>query len=79
MPYTGVVNGRDFIKRVRELGRERGVPVRADAKRGKGSHLTLYYGARKTIVKDRRKELGPGLLASMLRQLGIDRNDFERR
>ena len=73
------MNGREFIKRVREHGRERGVTVRVDAKRGKGSHVTLYYGARKTIVKDRREELGAGLLASMLRQLGLDRDDIERR
>ena len=73
------MNGREFIKRVRERGRERGVTVRVDAKRGKGSHVTLYYGARKTIVKDRREDLGAGLLASMLRQLGLDRDDIERR
>ena len=54
------VNGREFIKRVEELGRKRGVVVSTDSKRGKGSHTTLYYGTHKTIVKDRRKELGPG-------------------
>ena len=79
MPYAGMVDGRSFIKQVRRLGRERGVAVRVDAKRGKGSHVTLYYGDRKTVVKGRRKELGAGLLASMLRQLGIDRDDFEGR
>ena len=35
----------------------------------------LHYGDRKTIVKDRRKELGPGLLAAMLRQLGLADRD----
>lgn len=50
--------------------------MRLDAERGKGSHVTLYYGSRKTIVKDRRKELGPGLLSSMLRDLGLERADF---
>lgn len=54
------MTGRQFINRVHEIGRERNVPVRVDAKRGKGSHVTLYYGTRKTIVKDRRKELAPG-------------------
>ena len=65
------MKGREFIDRVAEVGRQRGVPVRVDMKRGKGSHLTLHYGGRKTIVKDRRKELGPGLLAAMLRQLEL--------
>ncbi|MDE0005381.1 MAG: type II toxin-antitoxin system HicA family toxin [Rhodospirillaceae bacterium] len=70
------MKGREFIARVFELGRQRGVSVRTDAKRGKGSHITLYYGVRKTIVKDRRKEIGTGLLSSMLRQLGLERADF---
>ncbi len=70
------VRGKAFIERVAELGRERGVPVRLDAKRGKGSHATLYYGNRKTVVKDRRKDIGPGLLAAMIRRLDLDPNDF---
>ena len=36
----------------------------------------LYYGDRKTVVKDRRKEIGPGLLAAMTRQLGLDAGDL---
>ncbi len=72
------MNGRDFIERVFGIGRERGVPVRIDTERGKGSHVTLYYGSRFTIVKDRRKDIGPGLLSSMIRQLGLARRDFER-
>ncbi len=43
--------------------------------RGKGSHGTLYYGDRYTVLKDRRKELSPGLLAAMLTQLGLARED----
>ena len=43
---------------------------------GAGSHGTLYAGKRKTTVKDRRKEIGKGLLAKMLADLGIDRDDF---
>ena len=70
------MNGQRFIDRVRKIGRERGVAVRTDRKRGKGSHRTLYYGTRKTIVKDRRKELGRGLLSAMIRQLGLTTRDF---
>ena len=62
--------------RIEELGRKRGVAVKVDFKRGKGSHITLYYGIHKTIVKDRRKELGPGLLSKMVRDLGLDRRDL---
>lgn len=70
------VKGREFIELVRKVGRERGVPVRIDTKRGKGSHITVYYGARKTVVKDRRKELRPGLLSAMVRQLGLANDDL---
>ena len=40
--------------------------------RGKGSHGTLYYGSGMTTIKDRKKEIGPGLLKSMCNDLGID-------
>ncbi len=39
---------------------------RFETKRGKGSHGTLYYGSRKTILKDRKKEIGQGLLSKIL-------------
>ena len=41
------VKGRQFIERVAEVGRKRGVPVHIDMKRGKGSHLMPHYGDRK--------------------------------
>ena len=50
--------------------------VRFVASEGAGSHGTLYAGKRKTTVKDRKKEIGKGLLAKMLADLGIDRDDF---
>ena len=70
------VNGNEFVKRVSELAVERGVPVRLDYRRGKGSHATLYFGARKTVVKDRRKEIPLGLLSAMIRQLDLQSSDF---
>ena len=70
------MTGREFLKRVREIGRARGVAVGVNTERGKGSHITLYYGKANTIVKDRRKEIGPGLLSKMIADLGLDRSDF---
>ena len=70
------MTGREFIRRARRIGRERGVAVSVDDKRGKGNHIVLRYGLRKTIVKDRRKELGPGLMAKMIHDLGLERSDF---
>jgi mRNA interferase HicA len=66
-----------FIRAIRRSGRRRGVEVRFVTRRGKGSHGTLYYGTRKTIVKDRKKELSRGLVVDMLRQLGLDPRDLD--
>ena len=41
-----------------------------------GPESALYAGGRKTTVKDRRKEIGPGLLNKMLADLGIDRDEL---
>ena len=67
------MTGDEFVRRIRRLGRERGVRVRFESRPGKGSHGRLYFGGRFTTVKDRRKQLGAGLLAAMLRQLGLNR------
>ena len=72
------MTGAQFIRAIRRLGRRRGVEVRFVTRRGKGSHGTLYWGDRKTIIKDRKKELSRGLLADMVRQLGIDPREFDR-
>ena len=72
------MNGAELIRRITQLGKERGVPVRFEARHGKGSHGRLYYGDRFTTVKDRKKELGKGLLHAMLKQLGLTRHDSER-
>jgi predicted RNA binding protein YcfA (HicA-like mRNA interferase family) len=72
------MTGNEFERRIRKLGRNRGVPVSFDPGRGKGSHGRLYYGNRFTTLKDRRKEIGPGLLNAMLAQLGLAKADLEQ-
>ena len=74
--FDHVMNGRQFIARVRKWARERSLHVRFEAAAGRGSHGTLHLGDRKTTVKDRKKEIGKGLLSKMLEDLGIDRNEF---
>lgn len=66
----------EFIRRIEKLGKERGVAVRFERSRGKGSHGTLYYGSRFTVVIDRRKELKTGTLHGMLQQLGLAGSDL---
>jgi antitoxin HicB len=70
------VRAGEFIRRIEALGAARGVSVRFDKTRGKGSHGTLYYGDRFTVVKDRRKECGLGLIGKMLADLGLGRGDL---
>ncbi|MDE0450784.1 MAG: hypothetical protein OXI90_03330 [Gammaproteobacteria bacterium] len=70
------MNGRQFIARVRKWARRRNVAVHFVASEGAGSHGTLYAGGRKTTVKDRKKDIGKGLLNKMLTDLEIDKDDF---
>jgi hypothetical protein len=65
------MTGREFERRIRRIARKRGITA------SKGSHGCLYYGARFTTLKDRRKEIGPGLLNAMLAQLGLTKADLE--
>jgi hypothetical protein len=71
------MTGNELLRRVKRIGRERGVVVRFDPSPGKGSHGALYYGSRRTTVKDLRKEIGAGLLRDILAQLGLTRRDLE--
>ena len=71
------MKGAEFIRKITRTGRRNNIPVRFVKEQGKGSHGTLYYGDRSTIVKDRKKEIGPGLLAKMLRDLGLARDDLK--
>ena len=70
------MKGSEFVQKIQRLGRDQGVAVRLVTERGKGSHATLYFGTRFTIVKDRKKEIGPGLLRKMLKDLGLDKADL---
>jgi predicted RNA binding protein YcfA (HicA-like mRNA interferase family) len=76
-PIKRIMNGNELLKKLKKLGKQSNIAVRFETKRGKGSHGTLYYGRYKTILKDRKKEIGPGLLSKMLTDLGLDKNDIE--
>ncbi|HQT95260.1 MAG TPA: type II toxin-antitoxin system HicA family toxin [Thermoanaerobaculaceae bacterium] len=78
MTETRNVTGEEFVRKVRKVGRRNGVQVEFLPERGKGSHATLYYGARRTTVKHRQAELSPGLLHAMLAQLGLTLEDLQQ-
>ena len=64
------------MRRVRKLGRRRGVAVTFRKERGKGSHGTLYFGSRLTVVRNLKDELKEGTLHAMLKQLGLTLEDL---
>jgi mRNA interferase HicA len=70
------MTGNEFIRKVKKLGRERGVAVQFVARRGKGSHGTLLYGSRFTILRTLTDELKTGTFHAMLAQLGLSREDL---
>ena len=70
------MNGYEFIKRAKRYGKDRNLLVEFVARHGKGSHGRLYVGQRFTTMKDRKKEIGPGLYRAMLSQLDINPEDF---
>ena len=70
------VSGNEFIRRIKALARQRGVQAQLDAKRGKGSDQTLYFGAVFTIIRNSKDELKTGTLHAMCSQLGIKLSDL---
>jgi len=65
------MKGSEFIRKVKKLGRKNNVVVKLVMRRGKGSHGTLFYGERFTIVRNSKDELKTWTLHAMLDQLGL--------
>ena len=74
--FAGILSEQcGFVRCAMRWARDRELEVRFVAAEGSGSHGTLYAEARRTTVKDRKKEIDKGLLNKMLTDLGIDRDD----
>ncbi len=71
------MNGNELLKKLRKLSRKRGLSLRVVNERGKGSHVTVWLGDRRTTLKDRKKEIGVGLFNDLLKQLGLNRSDLK--
>jgi len=76
MSDTPAMRGNEFIRKVQGLAKTRGLECRVDEKRGKGSHVTLYFGDRLTVVRNPKDELKTGTLHAMCKQLDIRRDDL---
>lgn len=64
----------EFLRKLRKCARRHGLSVVENRKRGKGSHRTVYFGDRKTVLA--KGELPQGTLRAMLKQLGLTMKDL---
>ncbi|MFL6199317.1 MAG: type II toxin-antitoxin system HicA family toxin [Thermoanaerobaculia bacterium] len=71
------MKGSEFVRRVRRVGRRRGISVELRLERGKGSHGMLYFGSRFTVLRNLKDEVKTGTLHAMLKQLGLTLEDFD--
>ena len=72
------MTGNEFIKRVKKLAKAKGLEVSIEKSRGKGSHITLYYDENFTIIRNLKDELKTGTYKAMLKQLGIQEDEFKK-
>jgi mRNA interferase HicA len=70
------VKGGEFLRKTKVIAKQRSLAFRWRPERGAGSHGTVYLGDRFAVVKDLKKELGPGLLSDICKQLGIRKEDL---
>ncbi len=63
---------------MRKLGRRNRVPVRIDRSAKSGGHVYLIFGDKRTQVPlhGARREIRPGLLAKMLKDLGLRKEEL---
>lgn len=76
MSDNNTMKGSEFIRKLKLLGHKLGVAVVLEQRRGKGSHSTLFFGKRFTIIRNLKDELKTGTYKAMLKQLGIDEKDL---
>ena len=72
-----LLKGSEFVRKVQQAAKKRGISAQFVPERGKGSHGTLYFGGRRTTVPNLKKELKTGTCHAMLKQLGLTSNDLE--
>lgn len=64
---TARVTGNEFLRKLRKLGRRKGISIRFDPAHGDGSHGRVYYGNAFATLKDVKKGAREGPAARDLR------------
>jgi len=70
------MNGHEFLRKLNKLAKGRKVQVVYEPAHGKGSHGMVFFGTEFTALKDPKKEIGPGLLSKMCRDLKLKPKDL---
>jgi len=70
------MKGSEFLRKLQRLARRRGIRFQYEPGPGKGSHGRVWLDTASTALKDPKKELGPGLLRAMCRDLKIGARDL---
>lgn len=68
MAHFPVISGDDFVKAVRKIGYV--------WDHTEGSHMILLHPSGRRLSAPRHKELGRGLLRSLIRDAGLSREEF---
>lgn len=66
------MKGSEFVRKITKLAHKTNVLVKMEYRRGKGSHSTLFFGEKFTIIRNLKDELKTGTYKAMLKQLGIN-------
>ena len=69
------MNGNEFLRKIRSLAKMQGLSITIES-RGKGSHQTITFGAKKTVIRHLPDELKTSTLKAMCDQLGIRKEEL---
>ena len=70
------MKGSEFLRKLKALAKRESKAYRWVPHRGSGSHGTVYFAGALAVVKDLKKDIGPGRLAAMCKQLDIRKEDL---
>ena len=68
------MTAQEIIRRLRKLARKRGVELVLAS--GRGDHVKVQFGSRRSVLPGKRGELPIGTLRAVCRDLGIDHKDL---
>ncbi|MGK2287277.1 type II toxin-antitoxin system HicA family toxin [Pedomonas sp. V897] len=69
------MNGDELLRRLRQAANRKGQTFQT--KPGKGDHVKVYIGSRMAPIPGRKEEIKTGTLLSILRMLGLTKQDLE--